>query len=149
MAEFDNAALRAMVDELREDAGICAGSGLEYDLTDKAADAIQYLLGESERLREIISECATACGAAVSPACSLEFMQQLPGEIAAVMGRHRANERDASRYQYLRTNARYEWRNGPGLYWYLPRGIQCSAAEQLDMNIDRQMAWSAEGNGHG
>lgn len=52
MAEFDNAALRAMVDELREDAGICAGSGLEYELTDKAADAIQYLLDECETLRK-------------------------------------------------------------------------------------------------
>ena len=52
MAEFDNAALRAMVGELREDAGICAGAGLEYELTDKAADAIQYLLDECETLRK-------------------------------------------------------------------------------------------------
>lgn len=37
---------------------------------------------ENAKLRQIISECATACGAAVSVECSIEFMALLPGEIA-------------------------------------------------------------------
>ena len=37
---------------------------------------------EISSLRNIISECATACGAAVSVECSLEFMAMLPKEIA-------------------------------------------------------------------
>ncbi|MBD1589760.1 hypothetical protein [Pseudomonas typographi] len=47
---------------------------------------IDQLKAEVEALRKIISESATACGAAVSVECSLEFMQHLPGEIASVLG---------------------------------------------------------------
>lgn len=42
----------------------------------------------SERvLRQIVSECAAALGTStgVSPACSIEFMRMLPGEIAATV----------------------------------------------------------------
>lgn len=47
---------------------------------------ILALLAENEALRKIISESATACGAAVSAECSLEFMGHLPSEISSVVG---------------------------------------------------------------
>lgn len=47
------------------------------------------LKAEVETLRKIISESASACGAAVSVECSLEFMSMLPGEIASVIGKLR------------------------------------------------------------
>ena len=64
-----------------------------HDLVDKnnvqvLADEMVRLSAENTglreqnaKLRQIISECATACGAAVSVECSIEFMQLLPGEI--------------------------------------------------------------------
>lgn len=49
---------------------------------------------EISSLRNIISECATACGAAVSVECSEEFMAILPDEIRTVMtGKSREVER--------------------------------------------------------
>lgn len=48
----------------------------------RADELIACLEGEISSLRNIISECATACGAAVSVECSLEFMAMLPKEIA-------------------------------------------------------------------
>lgn len=53
---------------------------------------------EAEALRKIISDSATACGAAVSVECSLEFMAMLPGEIGSVVGSLR---KDAERYRWL------------------------------------------------
>lgn len=47
------------------------------------------LSAECEALRKIISESATACGAAISVDCSLEFMAMLPAEIGSVVGRLR------------------------------------------------------------
>ena len=44
---------------------------------------------ECAELRKIISECANACGAAVSVECSLSFMADLPSEISAVLSRLR------------------------------------------------------------
>lgn len=47
---------------------------------------------------------------------------------------------DAARYRHMRDNARYEKRNGPGLYWYLPRGRHGrSDAEWLDDAIGAQI----------
>ena len=45
-------------------------------------------------------------------------------------------ERDAARYRYMRGNASFRDRNGPGLYWYLPRFLPGGSAEQLDASID-------------
>lgn len=39
------------------------------------------LKAENAELRQILSECATACGAGMSPECSLTFMSGLPDEI--------------------------------------------------------------------
>lgn len=48
--------------------------------------------------------------------------------------------RDAERYRKLRRKARFEWRNGPGLYWYLPRGGErgLTAADRLDDSLDAE-----------
>lgn len=46
---------------------------------------------------------------------------------------------DARRYRYMRDHARFEYHNGPGLYWYLPRGLSGGPGAQLDEAIDAQM----------
>ncbi len=46
---------------------------------------------------------------------------------------------DAERYRHMRNNAQFQSRNGPGLYWYLPRfgdGKVRDEGEQLDDAID-------------
>jgi hypothetical protein len=47
---------------------------------------------------------------------------------------------DALRYRWMRGNATFRDRNGPGLYWYLPRFLQGGSAEQLDAAIDAARA---------
>lgn len=55
---------------------------------------------------------------------------------------------DALRYRHMRDNATFHDRNGPGLYWYLPRFMRGSAAEQLDEAVDAAIrARSQEGKG--
>ena len=59
----------------------------------------------------------------------------------------RSNERaqlatDAARYQHMLNNAVFQSRNGPGLYWYLPRTPDLhglSEAEALNATIDANM----------
>lgn len=53
----------------------------EEDEGDRWERHLLAVEAENAKLRQIISECATACGAAVSVECSIEFMQLLPGEI--------------------------------------------------------------------
>jgi len=48
--------------------------------------------------------------------------------------------RDAERYRYLRKSAVAEWRNGPGLYWHLPRHMLGNSEEKLDQHVDSQLA---------
>ncbi|WP_330208898.1 hypothetical protein [Pseudomonas sp. Z13] len=47
------------------------------------------LKAENERLRKIVSDGATSCGAAVSVECSLDFMGHLPVEIFSVISKLR------------------------------------------------------------
>ena len=59
-------------------------------------------------------------------------------------------ERDAARYRYMRGVASFRDRNGPGLYWYLPRFLPGGSAEQLDASIDASItADSASGGANG
>lgn len=62
------------------------GAKVEADAADEARAEVRKLRAENEALRKIISESASACGAAVSVECSLEFMAMLPSEIASVIG---------------------------------------------------------------
>lgn len=55
------------------------------DLLEKAEQERDQLKAENAQLRRIVSECATACGAGVSPECSLAFMAGLPREIELAM----------------------------------------------------------------
>lgn len=52
--------------------------------------------------------------------------------------------RDAERYRYMRNNASFRDRNGPGLYWYLPRFLPGGGAEQLDAAIDAELRRTAD-----
>lgn len=49
-------------------------------------------------------------------------------------------EKDVRRYKYMRDNAEFRDKNGPGLYWYLPRFMHGGAAELLDSAIDASIA---------
>ena len=49
------------------------------------------------------------------------------------------DKQDAERYRHMRNNAQFQSRNGPGLYWYLPRfrdGVVRDEGQQLDDAID-------------
>lgn len=53
----------------------------------------------------------------------------------------RADLKDAERYRYMRSNGQFQDRNGPGVYWYLPRwGRELPLGERLDAAIDAAMA---------
>lgn len=58
---------------------------------DDARKERDRLKAENEALRQIVSECATACGAGCSPECTLDFMSMLPDEIASVVGKRARN----------------------------------------------------------
>lgn len=66
-----------------------AGKGPAIEAANNLLAECYGLLGklaaENEALRKIISESATACGAAVSVECSIEFMSMLPAEIGSVV----------------------------------------------------------------
>jgi len=48
----------------------------------------------------------------------------------------KADAEDAARYRWLREHASPQWRNGPGLYWYLPRYMTGTDGEKLDTVLD-------------
>ena len=48
-------------------------------------------------------------------------------------------EQDAKRYKYLRNSATFQNRNGPGIYWYLPIGLEGYEQQQLDANLDAEI----------
>jgi hypothetical protein len=53
--------------------------------------------------------------------------------------------KDAERYRFLRKSATFQYRNGPGIYWYLPRGeFGKSEGERLDDNIDAALERKAD-----
>lgn len=65
--------------------------------------------------------------------------EQSAAVILALLAERGELKRDARRYQHMRASASSQWRNGPGLYWYLPRYIQGNLGEQLDQAIDAAM----------
>ena len=54
------------------------------------------------RLDKVISDCATAVGAAVGPTCSIEFKEQLPDEIRLKVERLESTQYGSGRMQALR-----------------------------------------------
>jgi hypothetical protein len=80
-----------------------------------------------------------------APFAGAREIERLRGELSLkdadlLLERDRAEkaEKDAARYRHMRNNAAFRDRNGPGLYWYLPRYLQGSGAEQLDAAIDEE-----------
>ena len=57
------------------------------------------------------------------------WIEELRAELAAA-------QLDAARYRWLRDKSQPQNRNGPGLYWYVPRFLQGTKEEQLDAAID-------------
>jgi hypothetical protein len=55
---------------------------------------------------------------------------------------------DARRYRHMRNCCGFRDRNGPGLYWYLPRQnwLNLGTAETLDADIDAAIAASISGS---
>jgi len=84
-AQRERDQLKAENDRLKADAKLFMDSDLVWQGAREAEAEIIQLKAENEALRRIISESASACGAAVSGECSLGFMQNLPGEIASVI----------------------------------------------------------------
>ena len=63
---------------------------------------------------------------------------------AALEQRIKELEMDAKRYRHMRSNATFQDRNGPGLYWYLPRwNRDLELGVRLDYAIDRAMSEAA------
>lgn len=51
-----------------------------------------------------------------------------------------STDKDAERYRHMRGTAVFQDRNGPGLYWYLPRWDRgLPIGERLDRAIDAAM----------
>ena len=87
-------------------------------------------------------EDARAYAAAVSAAKDAEIAQ-LRAELiksladnAALRAEVAGLREDAGRYRHMRNNSQFQLRNGPGLYWCLPRYGQGDEGEQLDAAID-------------
>ena len=54
-------------------------------------------------------------------------------------------EQDAKRYRHLRSNAALQYRNGPGIYWYLPRwDRELPDGDRLDNAIDAALSPTVE-----
>lgn len=75
------------------------------------SDAYKALEAENDRLRKIVSECATALGngAYVGPECTIEFMGELPREIALHVA--------ALRPAILEEAAQVAYRHGQNIDW--------------------------------
>ena len=72
-----------------------------------------------------------ASGKRTDPLCAAaaDEIERLRAEVAGLRG-------DAERYRHMRNNSQFQSRNGPGLYWYLPRYGRGDEGEQLDAAID-------------
>ena len=74
-----------------------------------------------------------------------EALAAVEAELAAPA---RADEVDAARYRHMRASAGFQNRNGPGLYWYLPRWpMDGTFPERLDAAIDAARAAQEGGQG--
>ncbi len=71
-------------------------------------EAMRNMTIENARLRQIISDCATSCGAAVSVKCSLEFMAFLPSEVASVVTGARSQRDQLKAFATEVINASFE-----------------------------------------
>jgi hypothetical protein len=88
-------------------------------------------------------ECSAdeACANLVKLQAELAALKAQPTDVDALAALSQPDEaRDAARYRHMRSSAQFLDRNGPGLYWYLPRFRDGSLAERLDAAIDAAMS---------
>ena len=74
------------------------------------------------------------------PRAPWKAMAEAADEITSLRAQVAALEVDAGRYRHMRNNSQFQSRNGPGLYWYLPRFGQGDKGEQLDAAVDAALA---------
>lgn len=81
------------------------GDYVLYEDYEALQDNYQRLQAECERLRNTLSQVATAVGGYADPSCSLEFMEEIPKEVESVVQRlvqdlaeSRANDQQAMYY---------------------------------------------------
>lgn len=92
---------------------------------------LSNLLSDSARLAEARVEL-DAISAAIGTTC---YMDPPDGGSVSLSEQVARMAKDAARYRKLRRMV--EWRNGPGLYWYLPRGDRGrTEGERLDNSLD-------------
>lgn len=109
-------------------------------------DELAKFNNAKKSLSKLMSECAdlkTKCAElerelAETKRAEEDHRQQLRKEQLYVQ----ELRKDAERYRHLRNNAQFQNRNGPGLYWYLPRFIPGTKGEQFDAAIDAAMGES-------
>ena len=87
------------------------------------ADAIDRQNNVVAPLRERVRELTTQA------MFNTSTIERLRAEVAGL-------REDAERYRHMRNNSQFQSRNGPGLYWYLPRYGRGDEGEQLDAAID-------------
>ncbi len=93
------------------------------------------LLSDSARLVETRAEL-DAISAAIG---TTVYMDPPDGGSPTLAEQVARMAKDAARYRKMRKNARFEWRNGPGLYFYLPRGDRdLTGGERLDNALDAE-----------
>jgi len=88
-----------------------------------AQEALEALRGQLERER----------------AAAVKEALELSETIVRLTAERDAAREDARRYQHMKSSARFLDRNGPGLYWYLPRFQSGTPGERIDAAIDAAM----------
>lgn len=81
LLEHTEAGQIACIVNIREAVGDPMGRMMQ----DELVAHIRGIVAERDALRQIVSDCATACGAGCDASCSLDFMQHIPGEIRLVV----------------------------------------------------------------
>lgn len=112
-------------------------------MTDKTS--IQERTNSREAFNDWLN---TAPAAPFWNAVDAMYEAYLAGMAAQANGTPGADSLDAARYRHMRNNAVFRDRNGPGLYWYLPRFLRGSAPEQLDESIDAARASQGKDSSH-
>ena len=121
---------------------------------EEGVNHVQDAADEIERLREQLAECRESNKAVETALEEVEYsgpysngvtvlrdeIYRLRAEIHDLLGKVDECQKDADRYRHMRGNAAFQNRNGPGLYWYLPRFNQeLPVGERLDAAIDAAM----------
>lgn len=86
--------------------------------------------------RMLCKVCSTSTERAVEVEAATKPVSQEPSDSEMAL--------NAKRYRHMRESAVCRDRNGPGLYWYLPRHLKGDPGERLDAAIDAAMKGDAK-----